>query len=80
MVIGRTGRSCQAQENPDFEEQPDRAPAGMAGLPEPMRTLDAEMVFATFILPHSGHLGSFLSCVEVVSTSKCFLQSRHTYS
>ncbi len=71
---------CYAQEKPDFEEHPDRAPLGMDGLPEPTRKLDAEMVFATFRLPHFGHLTGSVLREEVVSTSKCFLQSRQTYS
>jgi len=69
-----------AHENPDFEEHPDRAPLGMDDLPVPILKLDAEIVLATFMLPHFGHLAGFVSCAEVVNTSKCFLQSRHTYS
>ncbi len=69
-----------AQENPDFDEQPERAPDGMGGRPEPIRKLDEEMVFLTSRLLHSGHLTVSVTFDEVVSTSKCFLQSLHTYS
>ncbi len=72
--------TCYAHEKPDFEEHPDRAPLGMVGLPAPMRKLEVEMVFATFMLSHFGHLTGSVSWAEVVSTSKCFLQSRQTYS
>ncbi len=52
----------------------------MDGRPEPMRKLDEEMVFVTSRLPHSGHLTVSVTPDDVVSTSKCFLQSLQTYS
>ena len=69
-----------AQEKPDFEEQPDRAPDGIEGRAEPMRKLDDEMVFLTSRLLHSGHLTVSVVFEDVVRTSKCFLQSLQTYS
>lgn len=69
-----------AQEKPDFDEHPDRAPLGIVGLPEPIRKLDAEIVFVTSRLLHFGHLMVSEDWAEVVNTSKCFLQSRQTYS
>jgi hypothetical protein len=77
---GRTGRHDYAQEKPDLDEHPDRAPLGMAGPPDPIRKLEAEMVFVTSRLPHSGHFTVSVVPDEVVRTSKCFLQSRQTYS
>ena len=41
-----------AQEKPDFDEQPERAPLGMDGRPEPIRKLDEEIVFLTSRLWH----------------------------
>ena len=69
-----------AQENPDFDEQPERAPDGMEGWPDPIRKLDEEMVLVTSRLWHAGHLTVSVTLDEVVSTSKCFLQSLQTYS
>ncbi len=69
-----------AQENPDFDEQPERAPLGMDGRPEPIRKLDEEIVFLTSRLWHCGHLTVSVTPDDVVSTSKCFLQSLQTYS
>ena len=36
-----------AQENPPLDEQPERAPDGIDGWPDPIRKLDDEMVFLT---------------------------------
>jgi len=69
-----------AHENPDFEEQPERAPDGMADRPEPILKLEVEIVFLTSRLLHSGHLTVSVTPEDVVSTSKCFLQSLQTYS
>ncbi len=52
----------------------------MEELPELIRKLDVEIVFLTSRLWHSGHLTVFVTPEEVVSTSKCFLQSLQTYS
>jgi hypothetical protein len=71
----------QPQENPDLEEQPDRAPAGIEERPEEIRKLEAEMVFLTLRLPHLLHS---ISCPAAealpISTSKFALQSLHLYS
>jgi hypothetical protein len=69
----------QAQENPDFDEQPDRAPEGMEEPLPAMRKLDAETVFLTSRLPHFPH---FIVSPEVrdTSASKCALHSLQTYS
>jgi hypothetical protein len=69
-----------AHENPDFDEQPERAPEGMVGRPEPILKLDVEIVFLTSRLLHFGHLTVSVTPEDVVSTSKWFLQSLHTYS
>ena len=69
-----------AQEKPDLDEHLDSAPLGMVGLPDPIRKLEAEMVLVTSRLPHSGHFTVSVAPEEVVRTSKCFLQSRQTYS
>ncbi len=69
----------QAQEKPERDEQPERAPEGMEG-PAPIRKLAAEMVFLTSRLWQAGHLMISADDEEVVSTSKCFLQSLQTYS
>jgi len=74
-----TGSHAQAQEKPDFDEHPESAPVGMEVPPCPMRKLAAEIVFVTFRLPHFLHLIVSVA-VEVVSTSKCSLQSLQTYS
>lgn len=65
----RTGSQNQAQENPDFEEQPESAPLGIVDPPCPMRKLEADMVFFTFTLPHFLHL-TVSPSDEVTSTSK----------
>jgi hypothetical protein len=77
--VNLTGSHAYAQEKPDFDEHPESAPLGMEVPPLPMRKLEAEMVFATFRLPHFVHLIISLDD-EVVSTSKCSLQSLQTYS
>lgn len=80
MSENRTGfLGDQAQENPDFDEQPDSAPEGMEEPLPAMRKLDAEMVFLTSRLPHFSH---FIVSPEVRDTraSKCVLQSLQTYS
>jgi len=70
-----------AQEKPDLEEQPDRAPAGTEDRRlEPILKLELEMVFVTSKLRHCGHLTVSFTPEEVVSTSKWFLQSLQTYS
>ena len=71
---------CYAQEKPDFDEQPESAPDGMVGRPEPILKLDEEIVFFTSRLLHSGHLTVSVDPDDFVSTSKCFLQSLQTYS
>ncbi len=79
--MGRTGPfQLYAQENPDLEEQPERAPEGIDDDPPETRKLVAEIVFFTFRLPHSLHLTMSALEADVVRTSKCFLQSLHVYS
>jgi len=74
-----TGFYVQAQENPDLEEQPERAPEGMVDPPLFMRKLEADMVFLTFRLSHFLHLIVSAEDKET-SASKCALQSLQTYS
>jgi hypothetical protein len=70
----------QAQENPDFVEQPESAPEGMELEPEEIRKLEAEMVFLTLSLSHFGQITSALISVEVTMVSKSFLHSWQRYS
>ena len=68
--VGHTGRSGYAQENPDLDEQPDKAPLGIEGLPDPIWKWLAEMVLVTSRLLHLGHFTISETCAEVVNTSK----------
>ena len=70
----------QAQENPDFVEQPESAPEGMELEPEEIRKLEAEMVFFTMLLPHFGQVTSAEVSVEVRMASNKFLHSWQRYS
>ena len=79
MLKNRTGFYYHAQENPDFEEQPESAPEGMDDLPLFMRKLEVEMVFLTFRLAHFLHLTVSAEDKDT-SASKCALQSLQTYS
>ena len=78
MVCGNRGRppwpACdQAQEKPDLQEPPDRAPAGAEDVfPDEILKLEAEIVFLTLLLPHLLHSTLSISVDEVVSTSKMF--------
>ncbi len=54
--VGPTGRSYYAQEKPDLDEQPDNAPLGMVGLPDPIWKWLADMALVTSRLLHLGHL------------------------
>ena len=69
-----------AQEKPELDEQPERAPAGIDGRPDPILKLEEEIVFLTSRPWHWGHFTVSVIPEEVVITSKCFLQSLHTYS
>ncbi len=73
----RTGGQDHAQENPPLDEQPPNGLPNGADLPEFILKLDAEMVFLTFLLLHSGQatLARAKSDVEVSSDSNDFLQS-----
>lgn len=70
----------QAQENPDFVEQPESAPEGMELDPEEIRKLEAEMVFFTTLLPHFGQTGSGAVSEEVTMVSNRDLHSWQRYS
>jgi len=60
VLESHTGFKCfYAQENPDFEEQPERAPAGI-GVPLAGWLLVAEIIFFMFGL---------LQCLQVRSSS-----------
>jgi len=74
------GFDCgQAQEKPDFDEQPESAPEGIEDRPEPMRRLAADTVFLTCTLLHFGQETVSGEVVDM-STSKCSLHSLQTYS
>lgn len=68
-----------AQENPEREEQPERAPAGMAG-PLAAWPLVAESIFLMFTLLQC--LQRMVSMAEAISTrlSNVCLQSSHLNS
>lgn len=70
----------QAQEKPDFVEQPESAPEGMELDPEEIRKLEAEMVFFTAWLSHFGQVTSLADSAEVRMASNRFLQSWQRYS
>ena len=70
----------QAQEKPDFVEQPESAPEGMELEPEEIRKLEAEMVFFTTLLPHFGQIGSGPVSEEVTMVSNRDLHSWQRYS
>ena len=65
----------QAQENPDFDEQPERAPAGIELLPEDILKLDAEIVFLMFLLLHFVQVTLLIAFDEVTNASNGFLHS-----
>lgn len=64
-----------AQEKPDLEEQPERAPAGMLLDPDEIRKPAAEMVFLTFLLLHFLQTTSLAAAQEDTSDSKRVLHS-----
>jgi hypothetical protein len=70
----------QAQEKPDFVEQPESAPEGMELEPEEIRKLEAEMVFFTAPLPHFGQTISMAVSVAVTMASNAPLHSWQRYS
>jgi len=70
----------QAQENPDLEEQPERAPAGAPLLLPVMRLENEEICFITFLLLHFLHTTVSASVVDETKISKTFSQSLHRYS
>lgn len=70
----------QAQENPDFVEQPESAPEGMELEPEDIRKLEAEMVFFTMLLEHAGQTTSAEASADVTMVSNSFLHSWQRYS
>ena len=70
----------QAQENPDLDEHPVKAPEGIELLPDEMRKLEADMVFLTLVLLHLVQVTTSASLDDVVITSKKFPQSWHLYS
>jgi len=71
---------CQAQENPDLEEQPEKAPAGLSlELPD-NRLAKVENCFSTFLLPHLLHSTLSASAAEETKVSKIVLHSLQRYS
>lgn len=64
-----------AQEKPDLEEQPERAPLGIEDPPPAIRKLVAEMVFFTFLLPHLAQTTFSTPAEPVTSSSKKVLHS-----
>jgi hypothetical protein len=71
---------CHAQEKPDLDEQPERAPAG-ASLELPDKRLEnVEICFSTFLLLHFLQMILSASEVDVTKVSKTVSQSLHLYS
>lgn len=68
-----------AQENPDLDEQPERAPAGMDGLFDVL-WIEADILFCTFGPPHFLHLTSSVAEDDKVMVSNISLQSLHSNS
>jgi hypothetical protein len=71
---------CQAQEKPDFEEQPERAPAGLSPELPDNRLAKVENCFSTFLLPHLLHFTLSASAAEDTKVSKIVLHSLQLYS
>jgi len=71
---------CHAQENPDLEEQPERAPAGAPLVLPDIRLAKVEICFSTFLLLH--FLQTTLSASEIDETnvSKTVSHSLQRYS
>jgi hypothetical protein len=68
------------QEKPDFEEQPERAPAGTL-LELPGNRLEkVEICFSTFFLPHFLQTTLSPSSMDETKVSKTVSQSLHLYS
>ena len=65
-----------AQEKPDFDEQPESAPAGILLEPVDMRKLAADMVFWIFELPHFLQVTSRTASHDVTNDSK---SARHSW-
>lgn len=80
MVQPDRPHDFQAQEKPDFVEQPESAPEGMEPELEAIRKLEAEMVFFTALLPHFGQTVSVAVSVEVTMVSNRALHSWQRYS
>jgi len=71
---------CHAQEKPDLDEQPERAPAG-APLELPDKRLEnVEICFSTFLLSHFLQMTLSASEVDETKVSKTVSQSLHRYS
>ena len=70
----------QAQEKPDFDEQPDRAPAGAPlELPD-KRLAKVDICFSTFLLSHFLHTTLSASEMDETKVSKTVSQSLQRYS
>lgn len=71
---------CHAQENPDLDEQPDKAPAGaLLELPD-KRLEKVEICFTTFLLLHFLHSTLSASEIDETKVSNTFSQSLQRYS
>jgi hypothetical protein len=71
---------CQAQENPDLEEQPEKAPAGLSPELPDNRLAKVENCFSTFLPPHLLHSTLSASAAEDTKVSKIVLHSLQRYS
>jgi hypothetical protein len=69
-----------AQEKPDLEEQPERAPAGAPLLLPAMRLENEEICFSTFLLSHFLQTTLSASDTDETKVSKTVSQSLHRYS
>lgn len=75
-----TGFADQAQENPDLEEQPERAPSGAPLVLPAIRLEKDEICLIIFLLLHFLQTTSSASDTELTKISKIVLQSLHRYS
>jgi hypothetical protein len=69
-----------AQEKPDLEEQPERAPAGALLVPPDWRLAKVEICFSTFLPSHFLQTTLSPSAIHETKVSKTVSQSRHRYS
>jgi len=71
---------CHAQEKPDLEEQPERAPAGASFELPDNRLAKVDICFTTFLLSHFLQTTLSASDMDETKVSNTVSQSLHRYS